>query len=145
MMKLFEFRNLGLSRPVYLAGDTVEVNPEDNVIRAKALFPSSDPSLADRKDGHVNLQHFDAVGANLFHTLLAAKGEPKNVRVVKINNADFLKEVRQDTEIDVTLGCIAAPTGYYRGGKPVHKGTGALSGSLNGEELFRYSYDVVMW
>lgn len=143
MMKLFEFRNLNLSRPVYLAGEHVEVNLEDNVIKGKALFPSSDPSLADRKDGHVNLQHLDAVGANLFHALLAAKGEAKTVRVIKINNADFLKEVRQDTEIDVTLGYIASLTGYFRGGKPVHKGT--LSGSLNGEELFKYSYDVVMW
>lgn len=142
--KDFGFRQLNLPRPVYLVDDSVQVDVEENVITAKALFPSSDPTLADRKDGHVNVQHFEALGSNLFHTLVAAKsgGKMKNVRIISLE-AHFHKEVKQDTEIEVSLSYIGAETGYVHDGRPVY--AGAFFGGPREDLSFEYQYRIVMW
>lgn len=142
MFRNVGFRHLNLPRPVYLVDDSVMFNKEENVIKGRALFPSSDPTLEDRRDGHVNVQHFAALGSNLFHTLLAARGEePKKVRVLS-EKGTFIREVRQDIEIDVVLGFIIEPYRTLDDGTPVYKGN--FSGELNGEKFFDYSYDVMI-
>jgi len=145
MKKSFDVSTLKLSRPVFLVEGSVMVDYSENTITAKALFPSSDPSLADRKDGHVNLQHFDALGSNLFHALVAATrgGTTKTVRVVSIEGAEFFNEVKQDVQIDAILTYVPAATGYSFKGKPLY--AGFFSASVEGKELFRYNYRVVMW
>lgn len=138
-----DFRQLNLPRPVYLVDGSVHVDIDENLVTAKALFPSSEPSLADRRDGHVNVQHFDALGSNLFHALMFTKygGQMKRVRIVHLEGT-FSKEVRQDQEISVSLGYIDAYAYTASSGKEVY--AGSFTGHLGGEQLFAYQFKVTI-
>ena len=143
MKKDFGFRDLNLPRPVYLKDDSVQVDVENNVVTAKALFPSSDPSLGDRKDGHVNLQHLHALGSNLFHVLIAAHndGKIKKARVAS-DNGSYAMEVRQDTEIDVSLSYRVIGWGNDKDTRMKYRGL--FIGKTEKGEHFRIGFDVVV-
>jgi hypothetical protein len=91
----------GFPRPHYLTGnaDYVE-NDEGILLRTSAIFPSSDPSIGDRKD-HANVSHCLFGLWNATHVIASFRGNYRTLaRKVEI---EALRITPPDTPIDLSV------------------------------------------
>ncbi|MCX6752136.1 MAG: hypothetical protein NTZ87_01400 [Candidatus Nomurabacteria bacterium] len=93
-------RQVQMPSPVYIIPETMQISEETNTISGKCLFPSSDPSVGDRKD-HANVCHEMFTVWNCAYVWAERKGWG---RLFVIESHQSIRRMTPpDTEIDFVV------------------------------------------